>query len=254
MGTTFSANPAKKKGQVYIAKGSAPWYNISDDWEEEWPDKDKVINIDKSVFGQATVTCKDVTDMSLMFSYCSSITSLNLSSFDTSNTTDMHDMFLYCTKLVTLNLSNFNTSKVTDMHDMFANCSKLTTLDLSNFDTSNVTEMGRMFSSCSNLSSLDLSDFDTSNVTDMGNMFDSCHSLTSLDLSNFDTSNVTTMGYMFYYCYNLTTIKGVIDMKSCNYYYMMFYNCPKLRGVKIKNPPAGFNGAGLSSSQYTIVS
>ena len=26
-GVVFSASPAKKKGQVYIAKGSAPWYN-----------------------------------------------------------------------------------------------------------------------------------------------------------------------------------------------------------------------------------
>ena len=88
----------------------------------------------------------------------------------------------------------------------------------------------------------------------MYDMFYHCDSLTSLDLSNFDTSNVTEMGEMFYYCHNLTTIKGIIDMKSCTKWNYMFYNCPKLTGVKIKNPPSEFSGAGLSASQYTIVS
>ena len=82
----------------------------------------------------------------------------------------------------------------------------------------------------------------------MSSMFASCPSLTSLDLSNFDTSNVTNMSEMFYNCSSLTTIKGVIDMKSCINYNNMFINCTKLTGVKIKNPPSGFNGACLSSS------
>lgn len=63
------------------------------------------------------------------------------------------------------------------------------------------------------------------------------------------------MNSMFINCSSLTTIKGIIDMNSCTkLYYNMFENCSKLTGVKIKNPPAGFDGAGLSSSQYTIVS
>lgn len=91
-------------------------------------------------------------------------------------------------------------------------------------------------------------------VTDTTEMFSNCYELTTLDLSNFDTSNVKYMEDMFYNCTRLTTIKGVIDMKSCTDYSLMFENCPKLSGVKIKNPPSGFNGAGLYSSQYTIVS
>ena len=44
-------------------------------------------------------------------------------------------------------------------------------------------------------------------------------------------------------------------MKSCEYCGNMFTNCPKLRGVKIKNPPTGFEiHACISKSQYTIVS
>ena len=43
------------------------------------------------------------------------------------------------------------------------------------------------------------------------------------------------------------------DMKSCENYDSMFSGRSNLTGVKIKNPPSGFNGGGLSSSQYTIV-
>lgn len=92
------------------------------------------------------------------------------------------------------------------------------------------------------------------NVTITGNMFYSCSGLITLDLSNFNTSKVTNMMAMFALCSSLTVIKGVIDMKLCTNYGGMFYNCPKLSGVKIKNPPSGFDGAGLSSSQYTIIS
>ena len=85
-------------------------------------------------------------------------------------------------------------------------------------------------------------------------MFSNCKSLTSLDLSSFDTSKVTNMSRMFDWNSSLTTVTGAIDMKSCTDYTNMFDSCPRLKGVKIKNPPAGFDGAGLSSSQYEIVS
>ena len=144
--------------------------------------------------------------------------------------------------------------EVTNMNKMFQRCSDLTSIDLSNFDTSNVTGMGFMFQGCTSLTSLNLSNFDTSNVTDMFAIFYSCARLTTLDLSSFDTSNVADMYGMFAECSDLTTIQGIIDMKSCTSFYWMFRNCTKLTGVKIKNPPANFDGAGLNSSQYTIVS
>ena len=66
------------------------------------------------------------------------------------NTLSLHDaltiaMFERMSSLTTLDLSNFDTSKVTYMYDMFAGMSNLTTLDLSNFNTSNVTYMNYMF-------------------------------------------------------------------------------------------------------------
>lgn len=117
-----------------------------------------------------------------------------------------------------------------------------------------VTDMSYMFYPCQSLTAINLSNFDTTNVTNMSGMCYQCTNLTSIDLSNCDTSHVTNMRYMFYECNRLTTINGVIDMKSCKFGEYMFRNCGNLTGVKIKNPPVGFDGSGLSSSQYTIVS
>lgn len=128
---------------------------------------------------------------------------------------------------------------------------------MSSFDTSEVTNMFCAFYGCTNFTTLDLSNFNTSNVISNGmmQMFQNCSKLTSLDLSSFVTSKMVNMSSMFNNCSNLTTIKGTIDMKSCKYCYNMFYNCPKLTGVKIRNPPSDFESkSGLSSSQYTIVS
>jgi len=47
-------------------------------------------------------------------------------------------------KATTLNLSSFDTSNVTNMHGMFWGA-EATTLDLSSFDTSSVTNMYYMF-------------------------------------------------------------------------------------------------------------
>ena len=136
-------------------------------------------------------------DSSKMFYDVRSLTSLNLSNFDTSQVTNMQYMFSDMTKLTTLDLSNFDTSKVTDMKYMFNEMYGLTSLNLSSFNTSNVTDMRCMFAHMFRLTSLNLSSFDTSNVTDMGAMFYDMPSLTSLNLSSFDTSNVTNMGWMF---------------------------------------------------------
>ena len=139
----------------------------------------------------------NVTNMSSMFYNMRNLTSLDLSNFDTSKVTSMASMFSGMSSLTLLNLSSFDTSKVTNMRYMFHGMSNLITLDLSNFNTSNVTLMNYMFSGMSNLAMLDLSNFNTSNVVDMWGMFAYAPSLTSLDLSNFDTSNVTNMRSMF---------------------------------------------------------
>ena len=85
--------------------------------------------------------------------------------------TTCENMFRGCRSLTSVNLSNFDTSNVTSMDSMFNNCSGLTSVNLSSFDTSNVTNMSYMFNNCSGLTSINLSNFDTSKVTSMSYMF-----------------------------------------------------------------------------------
>ena len=79
-----------------------------------------------------------------------------------SGVTSMSYMFYNCSNLTTLDLSSFNTSNVISMGKMFYICSNLTTLDLSNFNTINVTDMGRMFYACNNLTTVKVINCDES--------------------------------------------------------------------------------------------
>ena len=161
----------------------------------------------------------------------------------------MHFMFANCPSLTSLDVSNFNTESVTDMSGMFINCSSLTSLDVSNFKTENVTNMTQMFESCSGLTSLDVSNFNTENVMYMGDMFDNCIALTSLDLSYFDTKNVTHMSWMFSSCRNLTTIytSDKFVTTACLEDDRMFIGCEKLVGAV----PYDENKVGKEMANYT---
>ena len=203
----------------------------------------------KNIEGFEHLNTSQVTSMRHMFSGCSSLTSLDLSSFNTSQVADMSGMFFDSESLTTLDLSSFDTLKVRSMSWMFSACPSLTTLDLSCFDTSQVTCMRGMFLGCSSLTSLDLSRFDTSEVTDMSDMFRGCSSLTDLDLTCFDTSEVTNMSRMFNDCESLTTIYSNSSW-SCRCSNHMFSGCNSLRGtatnvgkifnVSMANPETGY--------------
>ena len=64
-----------------------------------------------------------------------------------------------CSSLTSLDLSKFDTRNVEKMTEMFKNCESLTSLDISNFETSNVENMKGMFAGCKNLRYLDISSF-----------------------------------------------------------------------------------------------
>ena len=186
--------------------------------------------------GIANLNTEEVTNMEAMFSYCSGLTSLDLSKFDTQNVTNMDAMFYVCSKLTLLNLSKFDTQNVTNMGNMFRGCSALTSLDLSKFNTQNVTNMVYMFSGCSKLTLLNLSKFNTQNVTDMYEMFSGCSGLTSLDLSNFDTQNLTSMSYMFSWCAGLNSLDlSKFDTQNVEDMSKMFYNCSALATIYVSD-------------------
>ena len=73
-------------------------------------------------------------------------------SIDTSRVTDMSYMFTNCSSLLLLDLSQFNTVKVADMSNMFSGCSQTNTIYVSAlWNTSNVTSSSNMFDKCTNI-------------------------------------------------------------------------------------------------------
>ena len=63
--------------------------------------------------------------MSYMFFNCSSLKSIDLSSFDTTNVKDMSFMFKECSSLQSIDLTSFNISNVKNVSYIFSNCSSL---------------------------------------------------------------------------------------------------------------------------------
>ena len=60
-------------------------------------------------------------------------------------------MFYDCSSLQSVNSSSFNTTNVKNMGGMFYGCSSLQSIDLSSFNTTNVGYMSGMFYGCSSL-------------------------------------------------------------------------------------------------------
>ncbi len=160
----------------------------------------------ENIEGLENLKTEDAVSFNSMFNNCSSLKTIDVSSFNTSKAKYMSNMFSECKSLEELNLNNFDTQNVTKMSAMFSSCSKLTELNLNNFDTQNVTDMSAMFSYCIRLNNLNIGNFNTENVTDMYFMFAHCRALKNLDLSNFNTINVTNMANMFFYTWELENI------------------------------------------------
>ena len=176
-----------------------------------------------------------VNDMGIMFNCCSSLKSINLSSFNTTHVKNMYCMFTGCSSLESLDLSSFNTTNVEDMAFMFSGCSSLKSLNLSSFDTTNVKDMWGMFSQCSSLQSINVSSFNTTHVNNMSMMFNRCSSLKLIDLSSFNTTNVKDMSWMFQYCHSLQSINlSSFDTTNVKYIWSMLNGCYSLRKEKVK--------------------
>lgn len=205
----------------------------------------------------------EVEYMNSMFTKCTGLETLDLSSFNTekvknmyamfdgatnlrsiklpkgfigSSVTDLNGMFRGCASLTELDLSGSNAEKVKNMGNMFYGCVALSNLNLSGFKTGSLTDMQYLFSSCQSLESLDLSGFNTENVTSMVSMFSQCSSLRSLDLSSFNTSKVIGMNLMFYNCTNLERIDlSSFETENLQQMPHMFYSCTKLETLDLSS-------------------
>ena len=196
---TFKHDTNKPAGAFALNEGkNAPgWYKSNDDGSNA--------NIIKKVVFDASFANARPTNCHLWFYGCKNLTTIEgIEYLNTENVTSMSLMFSGCSALTTLNLSNFDTQSVTNMTGMFSDCRALTTLDVSNFNTQNVTDMSFMFFNCSAITTLDIAKFDTKNVTDMSLMFCSDPALTTIYASDKFVTTACEKGQnMFKDCVNL---------------------------------------------------
>ncbi len=151
----------------------------------------------RTINGLEHIDTSMVTRMSGLFYNCSSLTSLDLSSWNTDEVTIMSTMFYNCSALETLNVSTWTTPKLTTMYWMFRRCSNLRSVDLSRWEANLERDQEYMFFDCSELTSLNLGNIKTDNVTNMTGLFYGCNKLKSLDLSGWNTTKVTSANAMF---------------------------------------------------------
>lgn len=156
--------------------------------------------------GLNLIDTTNVTTLQWAFANCKKLSSLNLSTWNTSKCNSIYAVFYNCASVTSIDLTGWDISNMTNIAYTFDHCSSLTSVDISNWNTSNVTNMASVFNQCYKLATIDVSKWDTSKVTTILQLFQRCDSITSLDVSKWDTSNITNMSYAFWGCKGLTSL------------------------------------------------
>ncbi len=166
----------------------------------------------KGFVGMEYLNTSEVSNMSRMFAFCSNLSTLDISMFETGSLTNIKEMFINCKNLKSINFGNNNFAQVTSLENLFYGCTWLKEVDLTRFNTSNVTSMYCMFWGCENIETIDLSSFNTQNIAGIGMsaMFSGCKKLTTIYVGD-EWSNERTMylsNNTFYNCFRLVGGNG----------------------------------------------
>lgn len=98
-----------------------------------------------------------VINMERLFSGCSKLSSLNLgASFNTVYAESLSQMFMDCASLTSLDLSGFDTRDVKDFSSMFKGCTSLENLDISSFSFMHAEKWGSILYDCTKMKNLNL--------------------------------------------------------------------------------------------------
>ena len=163
--------------------------------------------------------------------------SIDLSSFDTSNTIYMDGMFYNLENIKSLDFITFDTTKVENMTNMLSGIKKIENIDLSGFETPNLVKMASMFANSNNIKKIDLSNFDTSHVTNMEGLFYNLVALEELNLSNWDFSKYNAPGLIPSIAGGASNIKKIIldNTKYGTTMVAAFSSLSNLEEISLKN-------------------
>jgi LPXTG-motif cell wall-anchored protein len=213
-----------------------PWHSMSSPWEwYTWFEQ-----VTKVVITDTIVADKN---MAGLFSNLKNVKSyVGLDKIDTSEVVSMRGLFMDNLNLTTLDLSSWNTSKLEEMRLIFGvaiydrpKFSKLTSINLAGWDTSHVTDLSGAFLYCGSLRTvIGLEQFNTEKVTDMTAVFYGT-AFSSLDVSNFSSESLTEMLWMFGGMRNVTSIKlgSKFDAALVQNFRALFVYSPKLEVLDI---------------------
>ena len=181
----------------------------------QYIDTSKVTTMYNTFYGCNKLTTLDlsgwntdnVTTIETMFAYCSSLlTVIGLNELNVSGVDNMGGLFTDCSNLTEIDVSSWDVSKVTNFGAVFRRCPKLTNIDVSKWDTSSGVIMSGIFTNCSGLLELDLSSWDMSHANSVSQMFYGCSALMKLKMcANLNQDAVTT--YWFGKCNSLIDVQ-----------------------------------------------
>ncbi len=197
-----------------------------------------------SLVGLDKLDTSKTTDMSLMFTNCSGLKTIDFASLDTSKVTSMWAMFEGCTSLESFDGTSLDTSSLQNAKSMFENCTGLKSVNLNGFVKSSLTDTDRMFYGCTGLTEIDMSSWDTTGVTDMSYMFAGCTGIAKLDFSVIDTSKATNMSFMLQGCTGLASVNFEgFKTSSVSNFKSLFSGCTGLTKLDLSS----FDFSGITS-------
>ncbi len=172
-----------------------PFQNYADErgWHEQ---RNNITNV---VIDASMANYTGLTSTHRWFEGFSNLTSIiGLENLKMDGVTITGNMFDGCSSLTSLDLSSWNTENVTYLGSMFDNCSSLKEINLSGWKVGSVTYMNYMFSNCSSLVTIYVDDNwmldQTGQVTGWQYVFNGCESLVGGNGTHFDSNHIDT-GY-----------------------------------------------------------
>ena len=182
LGTNWSISD---DGNLQIENGTL---NEMTDGVSPWTDAQKQ-SVNKITFGDQVTAGKSVAGLFQNFSNVTEVD--NQSGFKTGATTDMSNLFSGCSSLNDIDLSGLDFSNATNLKNMFYGDKSLSNLKLPKNVSNNVSDKSTlnftgMFSGDSQLKSLDLTPLDMSATTDTKGLLSGDSNLVMLALSGKD--------------------------------------------------------------------
>ena len=148
------------------------------------------------------------SDVSYLFNYCQRLLTLPKLDINIYNCSSLVCAFNECSSMTTINLSNWDTSNITDMESVFTRAfdSDTTYINISGWDTSKVTNMALMFQGGYSLEHIE-GIIDMSSCTTYINLFANCDKLTGVKIKNPPQE----------YYDNKASFESKIDLSSSQY-------------------------------------